>query len=159
MLEPVRDVGSAAAQEFAAEHRQSAVDVSFARDWEALVGESCHGQIRPLPIIAWQLWPAPNGDSVEVLRLNEALEREVETRRPLVVDAVREGSRNSKLAVRVDLCGNQPVSRVRGGHDSDAPRQFDLCTGVNASLVYAVCRLYKIREPDVFQNTALEGLV
>ena len=52
VLKPVRDVWRAATEELAAEHRQRAVDVSFARDWEALVGEACHGQVRPLAVIA-----------------------------------------------------------------------------------------------------------
>ena len=48
-------------------------------DWEALVGEARHGQIRPLAVVARQLGPAADGDRVQILGLNEALEREVQT--------------------------------------------------------------------------------
>ena len=63
-FEPVRDVGRAAAQEFAADHRQRAVDVAFTRDWEAFVGEARHRQIGPLAVVARQFWPATDGDGV-----------------------------------------------------------------------------------------------
>ena len=52
VLEPVRDVGRAAAQELAAEHRQSTVDVSLTGHGQALVGEARHGQIGPLAVVA-----------------------------------------------------------------------------------------------------------
>ena len=29
-----------------------AVDVAFTRDWEALVGEPCHGEVGPLAVVA-----------------------------------------------------------------------------------------------------------
>lgn len=91
VLEPVRDVRGAAAQKFTAKHRQRAIDVAFARDREAFVCEPRDGQIGPLAVVARQLGPAADRDRVEVLRLDEALEREVEARRPLVVDALGEG--------------------------------------------------------------------
>ena len=80
VLQPVRNVRRAAAQEFAAEHRQRAIDVAFTCNWEAFVGEARHGQIRPLAVVARQLGPATDGDRVEVLSLHQPLQRQIQAR-------------------------------------------------------------------------------
>ena len=84
MLEPVGQQRRAAAQELADEHRHRGVDVRVARYREPLVGEARQGDVGPRAVVARDLRPAAHGERVEVLRLDDRPQRDVEPVAPVV---------------------------------------------------------------------------